>query len=113
MKKKAKLINAADIMKKYRPAQSGVESLSHWPLVKATIDDGLPPQAGVELMVTDELAEARNIAGKRTVSRFLKKYVESIGKAGEYTIKQRRPPDAGFTIYYVVNLTHKARSKHA
>jgi hypothetical protein len=109
--KAAKIIDVSEILKKERTDSSGVESLSRWPAVKAAIDAGLPMNGAVELTVTDALAKERGIAGTRTVQRFFKKYLASVGR--DYEVIKRRKKDEGVTFYYVANRRRADTRKQA
>lgn len=59
-----------------------------WPQLKEVLDAGLGESEAWEFFVTDEEAEKYGLTLRRNGRRFLKKYVQSLGK--RYTIKTVR-----------------------
>jgi hypothetical protein len=79
-------INVNQIPKK----KSGVpprlfENTKEWQLMKADIDRGLAPQEAAQAGLTPEDRKKYGITGRRTMARFVKKYVTERGL--KYTVK--------------------------
>lgn len=72
-------------LKRTRKVPSAFETFPDWPKTKALLDSGLGESEGWLLTITDEMAEKYGLQHRRTVQRFLKKYIKSLGK--RYTVK--------------------------
>ena len=83
-----------DMPRRKRTAVSVVELLSGWPALKETLDGGLGEGEAVYMRLPSD-----NGIAPRTISRFLQKYVKSVGH--RYTVKHAKREDAHF--YQVSN----------
>lgn len=70
-----KKIRASEIPKRPRNAVSRLEKTEEWKLMKADLDKGLKPNEAMQLILTDEDKQKYGIKNRRSVARFLQKYL--------------------------------------
>lgn len=70
-------IRAIDAPKRERQSISRFEKTEEWRLMKRDLDRGLKPEEALELILTDEDREKYDLQHRRTVARFLRKYLRS------------------------------------
>jgi hypothetical protein len=71
-----KKINATDAPKRSRISSSRFERTPDWRAMQADLEKGLKPNEVLQIMLTEEDKKRYGIKNRRTVARFLKKYLE-------------------------------------
>lgn len=56
-----------------------------WKQLKAEIDKGISPHTGIQMTLTEEDKQEYRIKNRRTITRFIEKYVKSKGLS--YTVR--------------------------
>ncbi|MFZ0915150.1 MAG: hypothetical protein WBQ76_15145 [Candidatus Korobacteraceae bacterium] len=74
-----KKVKASEVPKRRRVSTSRFEVTEEWRLMKADIDRGLKPQEALQVILTTEDKKRYKIRNRRTVARFVKKYLDSRG----------------------------------
>jgi len=74
-----KKVKATDIPKRERKSESRFESTREWRAMKADIDRGLKPQEALQAVLTPQDKEKYGIKNRRTIARFVKKYLAARG----------------------------------
>lgn len=87
-----KKIRASEIPKRPRKAVSRFEKTDEWTLMKADLHKGLKPDEALQLVLTDDDKQRYGIKNRRSVVRFLQKYLTD--HKLPYTLKSFRR-DAG------------------
>jgi hypothetical protein len=67
------------VPKRRRKVVARFESTEEWRLMKADIDKGLKPREALQVILTDEDKKKYKIKNRRTVARFIQKYLDSKG----------------------------------
>lgn len=70
-------IKAADAPKRRRAAVSRFEKTQEWQLMKKDLDKGLKPNEALEILLTEDDRERYGLQHRRTVARFIKKYLDT------------------------------------
>jgi hypothetical protein len=91
-----KKIKESDIPKRERKSESRFEKTPEWLAMKADIDRGLKSKEALQVALTDADKEKYRITNRRTVARFVKKYLDEQGH--EYTVKSFRREDMDFIV---------------
>ncbi len=98
-----KRVKADQVQKRSRKSESRFESTPEWKAMKADIDAGYPKattKGGVAealvLSLTDEDKERIGIANRRTVARFVQKYIKD--QSLHYEVKSFRREDMDFVV---------------
>ena len=86
----------SQVPKRGRKAESGFERTEDWRVMKSRIDKGLKPGAAVWATLTEDDKEQMGIMNRRTIARFVQKYLASVGK--EYTVKAFHRDDMDFIV---------------
>jgi hypothetical protein len=95
-----KKIKAADAPKRRRLSVSRFEKTEDWQLMKADLDKGLKPNEALEIILTDEDKKRYRLEHRRTVTRFIKKYLQT--HKLPYTLKSfGRDSGDYFLVMYV------------
>jgi hypothetical protein len=74
-----KKIKANEVPKRARKSESRFEHTEEWRLMKTDIDRGLKPQEALQVVLTPEDKKKYRIKNRRTIARFIKKYLDSKG----------------------------------
>jgi hypothetical protein len=74
-----KKIKESQVPKRARKAESRFERTEEWRLMKADIDRGLKPQEASMVVLTPEDKKKFRIKNRRTIARFIQKYLDSNG----------------------------------
>ncbi len=69
-------ITAKDVTKRSRLSVSRFEKTEEWRLMQADIDKGLKANEALQVVLTDEDKRKYRIKNRRTVARFVRKYLE-------------------------------------
>jgi hypothetical protein len=72
-------IKTTDLPKRRRKVASKFEATQEWKLMKAALDAGLRPQEALEVVLTPADKKKYGLEHRRTVTRFIQKYVRSLG----------------------------------
>jgi len=91
-----KKVNENQIPKRRRASVSRFESTEEWRLMKADIDKGLKPNEALQVTLTDADKELYKIKNRRTVARFIQKYLDSKGL--KYGVKTFRRDNGEYII---------------
>jgi hypothetical protein len=91
-----KKIKEADIPKRERKSESRFEKTPEWLAMKADIDRGLKPKDALRVTLTDADKLKYRITNRRTVARFVKKYITEQGLP--YDVKSFRRDDMDFVV---------------
>lgn len=78
-------LKASEVPRRKRNQPSRFESTTEWIQMKAAIDEGLKRAEAVEVILTDADKARYKLKHRRTVTRFIKKYVRS--KKLAYSVK--------------------------
>jgi hypothetical protein len=70
-----KKIRASDIPKRPRKAVSRLEKTEEWQLMKADLEKGLKANEAMQLILTEEDKKKYGIKNRRSIVRFLQKYL--------------------------------------
>jgi hypothetical protein len=70
-----KKIHLADAPKLRRKRLSRFERTEEWKLMRADLEKGLKPQEACSIVLTEEDEEKYGIHNRRTIARFLQKYL--------------------------------------
>jgi len=91
-----KKVNESQIPKRRRTSVSRFENTEEWRLMKADIDNGLKPGEALQIVLTDDDKVKYKIKNRRTVVRFVQKYLDSKGL--KYGIKSFRRDIGDFIV---------------
>jgi len=72
-------IKASEAPKRRRKVVSRFESTQEWQLMKDALDKGLKLGEALEVVLTPADKKKHNLEHRRTVARFIQKYVRSLG----------------------------------
>jgi len=86
----------SQVPKRSRKSESRFERTPEWQLMKADIDKGLKPQTALQVQLTDAEKEKYKIKSRRTIARFVKKYLDEAGL--KYVVKSFRRDDQDFVV---------------
>ena len=86
-------ITAQAVAKRRRLQPSRFESTEEWRFLRADIDAGIPPDQALEVILTEADKEKFKIRNRRTVSRFVQKYITSNNLP--YTLRSFHRDDEG------------------
>jgi hypothetical protein len=103
-----KKIKLSEAPKRPRKGVSRFEATEEWRLMKADIDKGLKPGEALQVVFTDRDKEKYDIKSRRTIARFVKKYLAS--HDFPYTVKSFERRETGdFVILLTVPPQKAAR----
>ena len=91
-----KKVKESQIPKRRRASVSRFENTEEWRLMKADIDEGLKPREALQVILTDEDKKKYKIKNRRTVARFIQKYLDSKGL--KYGVKTFRRDTGDFVV---------------
>lgn len=92
-----KKIKIADAPKRPRKGVSRFESTPEWRRMKADIDQGLKPSEALQVIFTNDDQDKYDIKSRRTIARFIKKYL--VARDLPYTVTSFERRESGdFTI---------------
>jgi hypothetical protein len=91
-----KKVKESQIPKRRRIAVSRFETTDEWRMMKADIDKGLKPNEALQVILTEEDKKKYKIRNRRTVSRFIKKYLDSKGL--NYGVKNFRRDEGDYVV---------------
>jgi predicted nucleotidyltransferase len=91
-----KKTKADQVPKRARKSESRFEHTEEWRLMKADIDRGLKPQEALQAVLTPEDKKKYKIKNRRTIARFIKKYLESKGL--KYGVKSFNKDGADYIV---------------
>jgi hypothetical protein len=97
------------VPKRTRSQPSRFESTKEWKQLKAAIDSELTPGEFVAVILTEEQKKEIGIAHRRTIARFIKKYVRA--RTLPYSIKSFTQD--GMDHYYVTHDVPVTKRKQA
>lgn len=84
------------VPKRERKSESRFERTPEWQLMKVDIDKGLKPQTALQVQLTDADKLKYKIQNRRTIARFVKKYLDKAGL--KYVVKSFRRDDQDFIV---------------
>jgi hypothetical protein len=88
-----KKITAKGVPKRSRLSVSRFEKTEEWRLMRVDMDKGLKADEALQVVLTEEDKQRYKIKNRRTVARFVKKYIES--KNLPYIVKSFHRDDIG------------------
>jgi|SRR5579872_1159165 len=88
-----KKITATDVTKRSRLSVSRFEKTEEWRLMRADIEKGLRADEALQVVLTDEEKKRYKIRNRRTVARFVRKYLEQ--RNLPYIVKSFHRDDTG------------------
>ncbi len=92
-------IKVSDAPKRSRKAVSRFELTPEWALMRAALDKGLKPLEALEVVLTPEDKKKYDLDHRRTVTRFIQKYLKRCGLP--YSVKSgERDRDTFFLVLY-------------
>lgn len=71
-----KRMSASEMLKKPRRMTPKFEGTREWELLRADLDKGLKPGEALQVLLTDEDKRKYRIKNRRTVARFIQKYLD-------------------------------------
>lgn len=74
-----KKIKESQVPKRERKSESRFERTDEWRHMKADIDKGLKPLEALQCALSPEDKKRYKISNRRTIARFVKRYLESKG----------------------------------
>lgn len=86
-------IRASAFPKRPRKGVSRFESTPEWRMMKADIAKGLKPGEGLQVIFTDEDKAKYDIKSRRTIARFIKKYL--VARDLPYTVTSFERRESG------------------
>lgn len=99
-------IKRSQLPKRTRKSESRFEKTADWRKMKADIDAGLKPQEALQVVLTDEDKRKFGITNRRTIARFVKKYIKDKGL--RYSVKSFHREGVGdFIIVCDESLPHR------
>ena len=98
-------VKESQVPKRRRIAVSRFETTEEWRLMKADIDKGLKPNEALKVILTDEDKKRYKIRNRRTVARFIQKYLDSKGL--KYGVKSFRRDNGEFFVVTYTPLLRK------
>jgi hypothetical protein len=100
-----KKITATDVTKRSRLSVSRFEKTEEWRLMRADIEKGLKADEALQVVLTDEEKKRYKIRNRRTVARFVRKYLEQ--RNLPYIVKSFHRDDMGDVL--IVQRAPRAR----
>lgn len=94
-----KKINVAKAPKRKRKAVFRFELTPDWKMMKADIDKGLKPEEALQVIFTEADKEKYNIRNRRSIARFIQKYIRA--QELPYTVKSFERRETGDFIILV------------
>lgn len=91
-----KKIHVSDIPKRPRKGKSRFERTPEWKQLKADLDKGLKPKEALQVILTDGDKAKYGIQNRRTIARFLQKYLAD--HKLPYHLKSFRRDDMDFFV---------------
>ena len=95
-------ISASDVPKRPRKSTSRFERTDEWKLMRAALDKGLKPNEALEIVLTPGDKAKYRISNRRTVARFIQKYLSSHKLPYELRSFTRDSGDFFLVLYNVV-----------
>jgi len=83
-------INVAKAPKRKRKAVSRFEATPEWRLMKADMDKGLKPTEALQVIFGEADKERYNIRNRRSIARFIQKYIRTQDLPYKVTSFERR-----------------------
>jgi hypothetical protein len=96
-----------DVPKRKRTGISRFERTPEWQLMKADIDKGLKPMEALQVILTEEEKAKYKIKNRRSIARFIKKYLEAKGLS--YNVRNFHRDEGEFIV--VENDVRAARKR--
>jgi len=95
-----KIVTTGNVPKRSRLPVSRFENTDEWRRLRADIDAGLTPDKVLEVVLTEADKKKYNLKHRRTVARFIKKYLQS--KHLPYRVRSFHRDDEGdfFLVQY-------------
>lgn len=97
-----------DTAKRKRLSSARFELTEEWRLMRTDIDKGLKPNEALQVSLTEEDKNKYKIKNRRTVARFVKKYLAS--RKLPYAVKSFHRDDQDFIIVFPVPLAKRPKS---
>jgi hypothetical protein len=72
-----KKISLADAPKIHRNRPSRFESTQEWKMMRSDLEKGLKPKEALQITVTDQDKAKYGIQNRRSIARFLQKYLDA------------------------------------
>ena len=91
-----KKVKENQVPKRERKSESRFEKTHEWSMMQADIDRGLKPMEALQVTLTDADKEKYRITNRRTIARFVQKYIAEKGL--KYTVKSFRRDDMDFIV---------------
>lgn len=101
-------VSTKDVPKRRRLSTPRFEKTEEWQLMRADIDKGLKPNEALQVSLTEEDKKKYKIKNRRTVARFVKKYLAS--RKLPYTVKSFHRDDRDFIIVFHLPLGKHPKS---
>lgn len=100
-------LTTRDVPRRSRLSTSRFENTHEWRMLRADIDAGLKADDVLEIRLTEADKKKYNLMHRRTVTRFIKKYLES--KGFPYRVRSFHRDDEGdfFLVQYGVRGTNE------
>ena len=86
-------IKVVDAPKRPRKSVSRFEATDDWHRMKADMDKGLKPGEALQVVFSEQDKEEYNITSRRTIARFIKKYIST--RDLPYAVKSFERREAG------------------
>ena len=95
--------------KRSRKAVSRFETTAEWRMMKADIDKGLKPQEALQVVLTKEDKAKYNIQARRSIARFIQKYLAGANLPYKVTSWENRDSgDFCVLVKYVPVMSQRA-----
>lgn len=91
-----KKVKESQVPKRRRISVSRFERTEEWRLMKADIDKGLKPSEALQVILTPEDMKRYKLRNRRTVVRFIQKYLDSKGL--KHGVKSFRRDNGDFVV---------------
>lgn len=100
-----KKIKAASVPKRTRKVTPRFETTEEWRMMKADLDRGLKPGEALQVVFTERDKEEYDIRSRRTIARFVKKYL--LSKDLPHTVKSFERRESGDFYIIVEHAAHR------
>lgn len=102
-------IKAADVPTRGRKSESRFERTPEWKAMKADLDRRLKPQEALQVTLTEEEKKQLGISNRRTITRFLQRYLAD--KELPYIVKSFHREKLDYVL--VMHADASARTRRA
>ena len=91
-----KKIDTSQVPKRERKSESLFEKTREWSKMKSDMDKGLKPKEALRVTLSEEEKVEYGITNRRTIARFLQKYIAE--KGFDYTVKSFQRDGLDFIV---------------